>query len=182
MSCPPMVLRPAATGPASFRRLSELGVEELEKRLSRAERRIRENGVTYNVYGDPQGISRPWKIDLVPLLIPPEEWRYIEKGIVQRAEVLNLLLADIYGSQKLLASGRLPPALVFANPAFLAPRRSSWHSQIFPPPLASRRPGTLARRPMVGSGRPHTGALRRRLRARKPHHCFRHAARFVSHR
>ncbi len=50
--------------------LGELGIDELEKRLARAQRRIRENGVTYNVYGDPQGVSRPWKIDLVPLLIP----------------------------------------------------------------------------------------------------------------
>jgi uncharacterized circularly permuted ATP-grasp superfamily protein/uncharacterized alpha-E superfamily protein len=101
--------------------LSELGVDELEKRLARAERRIRENGVTYNVYGDPQGISRPWKIDLVPLLIPADEWRFIEKGIIQRAEVLNLLLQDLYGPQKLMASGRLPAALAFGNPAFLRP-------------------------------------------------------------
>jgi len=101
--------------------LSELGADELEKRLARAQRRIRENGVTYNVYGDPQGISRPWKIDLVPLLIPADEWRYLEKGIIQRAEVLNLLLQDLYGPQRLLASGRLPPELIYANPAFLRP-------------------------------------------------------------
>jgi uncharacterized circularly permuted ATP-grasp superfamily protein/uncharacterized alpha-E superfamily protein len=101
--------------------LSELGADELEKRLARAERRIRENGVTYNVYGDPQGISRPWKIDLVPLLIPADEWRFIEKGIIQRAELLSLILRDIYSQQKLLASGRLPAALAYANPAFLRP-------------------------------------------------------------
>lgn len=101
--------------------LNELGVDELEKRLARAQRRIRENGVTYNVYGDPQGVSRPWKIDLVPLLIPADEWHFIEKGIIQRAELLNLLLEDLYGPQKLLASGRLPAALVYANPAFLRP-------------------------------------------------------------
>jgi uncharacterized circularly permuted ATP-grasp superfamily protein/uncharacterized alpha-E superfamily protein len=106
---------------AFMQSLGDLGVEELEKRLARAQRRIRENGVTYNVYGDPQGISRPWKIDLVPLLIPADEWRFIEKGIIQRAEVLNLLLADLYGPQKLLASGRLPAPLAFANPAFLRP-------------------------------------------------------------
>jgi uncharacterized circularly permuted ATP-grasp superfamily protein/uncharacterized alpha-E superfamily protein len=101
--------------------LTALGTQELEKRLARAERRIRENGVTYNVYGDPQGVSRPWKIDLVPLLIPADEWRFIEQGIIQRAELLSLLLRDIYGPQKLLASGRLPAALVYGNPAFLRP-------------------------------------------------------------
>ncbi len=101
--------------------LSALGAAELERRLARAQRRIRENGVTYNVYGDPQGVSRPWKIDLVPLLIRADEWRHIEQGLIQRAEVLNLLLEDIYGEQKLLASGRLPAALVYGNPAFLRP-------------------------------------------------------------
>ena len=101
--------------------LSDLGADELDKRLARAQRRIRENGVTYNVYGDPLGISRPWKIDLVPLLIPADEWRYIEKGIIQRAELLNLVLQDLYGSQALLATGRLPAALIYANPAFLRP-------------------------------------------------------------
>ena len=101
--------------------LNDLGVDELEKRLARAERRIRENGVTYNVYGDPQGISRPWKIDLVPLLIPASEWRFIERGVIQRAELLNLLLKDLYGPQRLLASGRLPAELAYANPAFLRP-------------------------------------------------------------
>jgi len=101
--------------------LSDLGAGEVEKRLARAERRIRENGVTYNVYGDPQGVSRPWKIDLVPLLIPANEWRFIEAGIIQRAELLNMLLEDLYGPQKLLGSGRLPAALVYANPAFLRP-------------------------------------------------------------
>ena len=101
--------------------LGELGADELEKRLARAQRRIRENGVTYNVYGDPQGVSRPWKIDLVPLLIPADEWRYIEKGVIQRAQVLNLLLQDLYGPQKLIASGRLPAELAYANPAFLRP-------------------------------------------------------------
>jgi len=101
--------------------LSDLGADELEKRLARAERRIRENGVTYNVYSDPLGVSRPWKIDLVPLLIPALEWHFIEQGIIQRAELLNLLLKDLYGPQMLLASGSLPAALAYANPAFLRP-------------------------------------------------------------
>jgi len=101
--------------------LTELGAGELEKRLARAERRIRENGVTYNVYGDPLGVSRPWKIDLVPLLIPADEWRFLEKGVIQRAELLNQILRDMYGPQKLFASGRLPAALAFANPGFLRP-------------------------------------------------------------
>jgi uncharacterized circularly permuted ATP-grasp superfamily protein/uncharacterized alpha-E superfamily protein len=101
--------------------LRAIGPEELERRWARAERRIRENGITYNIYGDPLGASRAWKIDIVPLLIPADEWRYIEAGIIQRAQLLSLLLEDLYGEQDLLAHGHFPAALLYANPAFLRP-------------------------------------------------------------
>jgi uncharacterized circularly permuted ATP-grasp superfamily protein/uncharacterized alpha-E superfamily protein len=102
----------------SFR---SVGAEELSRRWQRAERRIRENGITYNIYSDPQGANRPWQIDLVPFLIPANEWRSIEAGIIQRAQLLSFLLEDLYGSQSLLKNGQFPPALLFANPAFLRP-------------------------------------------------------------
>ncbi len=101
--------------------LQQIDSEELAKRWSRAERRIRENGITYNIYGDPLGMNRPWKIDLIPLLVPAHEWRRIEAGIVQRAELLNAILKDLYGPQTLLHTGSLPCELLFANPAFLRP-------------------------------------------------------------
>ncbi len=98
-----------------------IGPAELGRRWERAERRIRENGITYNIYGDPLGASRPWKIDIVPFLIPAEEWRFLEAGIIQRARLLGRILEDLYGSQELLANGRFPAELLFANPAFLRP-------------------------------------------------------------
>jgi uncharacterized circularly permuted ATP-grasp superfamily protein/uncharacterized alpha-E superfamily protein len=101
--------------------LRAVGPEELGRRWSRAERRIRENGITYNIYSDSLGANRPWKIDIVPLLIPAEEWRYIEAGIVQRAQLLSLVLEDLYGLQNLVADGHFPAALLYANPAFLRP-------------------------------------------------------------
>jgi uncharacterized circularly permuted ATP-grasp superfamily protein/uncharacterized alpha-E superfamily protein len=101
--------------------LRAIGQEELGRRWARAERRIRENGITYNVYGDPLGTSRDWKIDIVPLLIPADEWRHIEAGIIQRAQLLSRLLEDLYGEQELLAQNHFPAALLYANPAFLRP-------------------------------------------------------------
>ncbi len=101
--------------------LQAIGPEELGRRWARAERRIRENGITYNVYGDPLGASRAWQIDIVPLLIPAHEWRRIEAGLIQRAQLLNLLLEDLYGRQPLVAQGQFPAALLYANPAFLRP-------------------------------------------------------------
>jgi len=101
--------------------LRAIGTEELGRRWSRAERRIRENGITYNIYGDPLGADRPWKIDVVPFLIAANEWRFIEAGIIQRAQLLSLILEDLYGPQELITNGHFPPALLYANPAFLRP-------------------------------------------------------------
>src|SRR5438445_9254915 len=64
--------------------LQQLGRHELASRWENGRRIIREHGVTYNVYGDPQGMDRPWGLDLVPLLITAEEWARIEAGLVQR--------------------------------------------------------------------------------------------------
>jgi uncharacterized circularly permuted ATP-grasp superfamily protein/uncharacterized alpha-E superfamily protein len=116
MCAEPGVLRP------QWRRyvnsLQELGAEEFSRRWKTARQRIRENGVTYNVYGDPLGMDRPWNLDAIPLIIPAAEWARLESGLIQRARLLNWILADLYGPQKLLHDGHLPPALVFANPGF----------------------------------------------------------------
>ena len=101
--------------------LRAVGSEELERLCARAERLIRENGITYNIYNDPLGANRSWKVDIVPFLISANEWRYIEAGVIQRAQLLNLLLEDFYGPQDLIADGRFPAALLYANPAFLRP-------------------------------------------------------------
>ena len=101
--------------------LDAMGGENLGKRWEHARQTIRENGVTYNVYGDPRGVNRPWELDTIPLLMPEEEWRGLEEGLIQRARLLNLIVSDLYGRQSLLLEGHLPPALVFANPAFLRP-------------------------------------------------------------
>src|SRR6202167_3331434 len=117
MSSAPGVLRPHWD--VFINSISALGAQELRRRWQTARQRIRENGVTYNVYGDPLGMDRPWNLDAIPLMIPPTEWSQLESGLIQRARLLNLILADLYGPQKLLRGGRIPPALVFANPGFL---------------------------------------------------------------
>ena len=103
------------------RALNDMGSMELQHRREEAWRLIRDNDVTYNIYGDPGGIGRPWKLDLVPLLIESEEWRTIETGLMQRAQLLNLLLSDLYGPRDLVKRGLIPPELVFAHPGFLYP-------------------------------------------------------------
>lgn len=101
--------------------LDRLAPADLTARRETASRVLRDHGVTYNVYGDGQGHERPWALDLMPLIIPPEEWSPLEAGLIQRTRLLNALLADIYGPQTLVREGLIPPALLFANPAFLRP-------------------------------------------------------------
>jgi uncharacterized circularly permuted ATP-grasp superfamily protein/uncharacterized alpha-E superfamily protein len=101
------------------RALETLGPQERERRWQETRRLIRDNGVTYTVYGDPHGQARPWVLDLIPLLIPSGEWARIETGLAQRAELLNALLADLYGPREALRRGWLPPEVVLSHPGYL---------------------------------------------------------------
>ena len=103
---------------ALMQELDQLGREGLERRHQEAQRLMRENGVTFNIYDGLSGAARPWKLDPIPLFISAEEWSVIEAGLIQRAELLNLILTDIYGPQRLIKEGLLPPELVFAHAGF----------------------------------------------------------------
>jgi uncharacterized circularly permuted ATP-grasp superfamily protein/uncharacterized alpha-E superfamily protein len=95
--------------------------EIARRALELTRRLIVENGVAYNVYSDPQGADRPWALDPLPLVLSSEEWRGIEAGVAQRARILEALLADLYGPQRLLAEGLVPPELPFGHLNFLWP-------------------------------------------------------------
>jgi uncharacterized circularly permuted ATP-grasp superfamily protein/uncharacterized alpha-E superfamily protein len=99
--------------------LRELGPVELARRWRDSQHLIRENGVTYNVYGDPRGAARPWQLDPIPLVVSSTDFAALSDGLVQRARLLELVLADLYGPQRLIRDGLIPPELVFPNPGFL---------------------------------------------------------------
>jgi uncharacterized circularly permuted ATP-grasp superfamily protein/uncharacterized alpha-E superfamily protein len=86
-----------------------------------AERMLRENGVTFVASDETGPHVRPWHLDMLPLLIAPEEWRTLEAGLIQRARILNRLLVDLYGPQRVLADRVLPSSVVFGNRQFLRP-------------------------------------------------------------
>ena len=104
-----------------FEQLQRSAPGLLAQRQALLTRQIQENGVTYNVYADPKGADRPWELDLLPNIIPADEWRTVSAGIAQRARLLNAVLADIYGPQKLIADGLLPAELVFGHNNYLWP-------------------------------------------------------------
>ncbi len=93
--------------------------EQMQKRLAAIQRQIHDNGVTYNVYADTQGLQRPWSLDSIPFILSHDEWQEISAAVAQRAFLLNKILLDIYGPQKLIADGQLPPGLIYGHSGFL---------------------------------------------------------------
>src|SRR5258705_10584625 len=92
--------------------LGAMGHDGLARRWQDGRRLIQDNGITYNIYSDPQNNTRPWQLDPIPLVMDPDEWKSIEAGIVQRAMLFNTILADLYGPQRLLREDQLPRELV----------------------------------------------------------------------
>lgn len=101
--------------------LGALGATGLQQRQQDARRLLRDNGVSYNIMGDVQELDRPWQLDPIPLPIASDEWRSIERGLLQRAELLRCVLRDLYGPRELFRKGILPPELVYSQPGFLRP-------------------------------------------------------------
>ncbi len=121
-SCDEMLDAPGAAR-AQWRRLVETldaqgpkGVAQMQRQVDAM---VRENGVTYNVYGDPRGQDRPWTLDLLPVILSAGEWAGIEAGMTQRIRLLNEIASDLYGPQRLLRDRVLRPEIVFANPLYL---------------------------------------------------------------
>jgi len=101
--------------------LRTVAPSEFALRNAQADRMLRENGVNYHsATGGGQG-ARPWRLDLLPMLMTASDWASIEQALSQRATLLNLLIADIYGKRRLIDNGTLPPEVLYANPEFLRP-------------------------------------------------------------
>ncbi|TWU24549.1 circularly permuted type 2 ATP-grasp protein [Bythopirellula polymerisocia] len=108
--------------------IASIGRTELMSRWLQAQEDIHETGIAYNIYDQSDGAVRPWELDLLPQLISPEEWSSLSVGLVQRAKLLNRLLADLYGPQESLRRGLLPAEWLFSHPGF----RRVFHGQTPP--------------------------------------------------
>lgn len=104
-----------------FATLEKIGLSQLELRNQEIIHKLKENGVTYNVYNSNDATPRPWKLDPIPFLIHEEEWKTIEKGLQQRAHLLDLIIKDIYGPQLLLKNSIIPAELIYDNSGFFRP-------------------------------------------------------------
>lgn len=97
--------------------LKTLGVSAITERHRKAERILRDDGATYN--SGSLRLAKTWQLDPVPVLLESEEWSRIESGLIERAELLNLVLNDLYGKRDLIRHGVIPPELLFSHAGFL---------------------------------------------------------------
>ncbi|MFA6153249.1 circularly permuted type 2 ATP-grasp protein [Mesorhizobium sp.] len=101
--------------------LDEVGPEKLAQRFARADQYLRDAGVYYRVYDKAGTNEREWPLAHVPLLIEDGEWQAISAGLIQRAELFEETIADIYGPNQLVEKGILPAGLIAASPEYLRP-------------------------------------------------------------
>lgn len=99
--------------------LNNLGSNTLKEREDKARRILRDDGVTYNIYAEKALPNSQWELDIVPAIIGSEAWSVIEAGLLERAELFNLMLRDFYGERTLLKQHALPPEALFGHGGFL---------------------------------------------------------------
>lgn len=104
--------------------LGDHGIQDCKRR---AQRILREDGAIYDLSND-STTPRVWALDIVPNIIAASQWLHIEQGLQQRAQLLDLILQDIYGEQQLIKQGIIPAEIIFTNPAFL---RQCYHMPLF---------------------------------------------------
>lgn len=99
-------------------RINALTPEALRSRQAAAETTLYQMGITFNVYGDKDGTERIFPFDIVPRIVTASEWSWIECGLKQRIQALNLFIDDIYHDQKILRDGTIPPFVIQSAASF----------------------------------------------------------------
>ncbi|MEO9133226.1 MAG: circularly permuted type 2 ATP-grasp protein, partial [Sphingomonas sp.] len=104
---------------AMFEELAAVAGEDLTHARERVQRHAEDIGTGFRIIGESE--ERPWPLSPVPLLIEEKEWAGIAAGVEQRAELLETILADLYGDAMLIERGLIPAALIGGSPFFLRP-------------------------------------------------------------
>ena len=113
--CDEMFAAPGQVRPhyrALLERFREMGDGEIDRKQLLASQTFLNQGVTFTVYSDNQGTERIFPFDLIPRIIPRDEWDYVERGLQQRILALNLFLKDIYHDQRIVKEGHIPEEVI----------------------------------------------------------------------
>jgi len=99
--------------------LQQMSLDSLDIKDRQAADFFMNQGITFTVYSDNEGIERIFPFDIIPRMITSNEWKKIEAGIKQRLKALNLFLKDIYNEQQIVKDGIIPASLIASCPHFL---------------------------------------------------------------
>lgn len=99
--------------------LTKESIDDLNKKEDLAKRLFMSQGITFTVYNSGEGIEKIFPFDIIPRIITGEEWAFVEKGIKQRLNVLNLFLKDVYSNQFIIKDGIMPIDIIYSCPHFL---------------------------------------------------------------
>lgn len=100
-------------------KIAHMGIEDLTLRQHAAKKTFVSLGVTFNVYHDGKGVERTLPFDIIPRIIPHEEWQKIDRGLKQRVLALNAFIDDIYNEKRILKDKIIPQEIIFSSPGYL---------------------------------------------------------------
>jgi Uncharacterized conserved protein len=109
MFADPANLTPRPHYKALYERLATMSPEEFRRRVAAADATLMNQGITFTVYGDAAGVERTFPVDLIPRIVPADEWDLVERGLTQRIRALNLFLADLYREDCQIRKDRVLP-------------------------------------------------------------------------
>jgi len=99
-------------------RFNEMQEGEIERKQALANGTFLNQGVTFTVYNDNQGTERIFPFDLIPRIIPRQEWEHVERGLVQRIQALNMFLHDLYHEQRIIKEKIIPEEVIMTGKHF----------------------------------------------------------------
>jgi uncharacterized circularly permuted ATP-grasp superfamily protein len=113
--------QPRSEAELLIERMNSLSLEDLQQRQRAAQAALFKLGVTFNVYSDRQGTERIWPFDIIPRIVSAQEWQWLEQGLKQRIQALNLFIADIYDQQRIIQDRVISAELIESAKGFLKP-------------------------------------------------------------
>ncbi|SKB82358.1 Uncharacterized conserved protein, circularly permuted ATPgrasp superfamily [Parapedobacter luteus] len=101
-----------------FANLLQLDTDSLVSKHDIASELFMNQGITFTVYDNDEGIERIFPFDIIPRIITGTEWQQIEQGIAQRLKALNLFLKDVYNEQQIIRDHIIPASLIASCPHY----------------------------------------------------------------
>lgn len=103
---------------AIFERLKSLTEETYEQKRQAVDLSFLRQGITFTVYGEEEGTEKIFPFDLMPRIIPKSEWEFLERGLTQRIQALNMFLKDVYSEQRIIKEGIIPASYILSGKHF----------------------------------------------------------------